>query len=223
MSFPPPLPDADGAAHVRSDWRRGLYLLTPDESDTARLLAQVEAVIESAALLQYRNKTATDSVRRVQAAALRTLCAGRGVPLIVNDDPLLAQEVGADGVHLGENDGDAGEARVRLGPNAIIGLSCYDDLARAQKAAATGASYIAFGAFYPSSTKPNARRASLDLLRDSAALGLPRVAIGGLTPDNARKLVDAGADLLAVISGVFDAPDPAAAARAYRDCFESTP
>jgi thiamine-phosphate pyrophosphorylase len=221
MNPPPRFARADpaGANPAHREWRRGLYLITPDEADTARLLARVEAVIGHAALLQYRNKTASRATRLAQAKALRALCAGHGVPLIANDDFALAREVGADGAHLGEDDGDIRTARDQLGASAIIGVSCYDDLARARAAAEAGASYVAFGAFFPSSTKPNARRASVDLLRDSAALGLPRVAIGGITPDNARGLVDAGADLLAVISGVFDAPDPAAAARAYRDCF----
>jgi thiamine-phosphate pyrophosphorylase len=225
MNFLPPLPtdSADGAVSAPRHWRRGLYLITPDEADTARLLARVEKVIGHAALLQYRNKAASDALRRAQADALRALCAGFGVPLIVNDDLALARDIGADGAHVGEHDGDARSARARLGPKAIIGVSCYDDFARARAAAEAGASYIAFGAFFPTSTKPNARRATLDLLREGVTLGLPQVAIGGIAPDNARSLVDAGADLLAVISGVFDAPDPAAAARAYRDCFESTP
>ena len=209
----------DGPA-PRRDWTRGLYLITPDEPDTGRLLARVDAVLEHAALLQYRNKSASAGLRREQAEALLALCAARGVRLIVNDDLALAQAIGADGVHLGEDDGGAGMARATLGANALIGVSCYDDLDRARAAAATGASYIAFGAMFPSGTKPNARRASFDLLRDSAGFGLPRVAIGGITPDNARSVVAAGADLIAVISGVFDAPDPSAAARAYRACFD---
>ena len=142
------------------------------------------------------------------------------MPFIVNDDVRLAREVGADGVHLGEHDGDIAAARVLLGDDAIIGVSCYDDLQRARDAATAGADYIAFGAFFPSSTKPNARRASPDLLRNSATFGLPRVAIGGIAPDNARSLVAAGADLVAVISGVFDAPDSIAAARAYFSLFK---
>lgn len=209
----------DGPA-PRRDWTRGLYLITPDEPDTGRLLARVDAVLEHAALLQYRNKSASAGLRREQAEALLALCAARGMRLIVNDDLALAQAIGADGVHLGEDDGGAGTARAALGADALIGVSCYDDLDRARAAAATGASYIAFGAVFPSSTKPNARRASFDLLRDSAGFGLPRVAIGGITPDNARSVVAAGADLIAVISGVFDAPDPSAAARAYRAGFD---
>lgn len=213
-----PAPD-DGPA-PRRDWTRGLYLITPDEPDTGRLLASVDAVLDHAVLLQYRNKSAPPALRREQVEALLALCATRGVRLIVNDDLALAQAIDADGVHLGEDDGDARAARAALGPDALIGVSCYDDLDGARAAAATGASYIAFGAVFPSSTKPNARRASFDLLRDSADLGLPRVAIGGITPDNARSVVAAGADLIAVISGVFDAPDPSAAARAYRACFD---
>ena len=177
------------------------------------------AVLPEAALLQYRNKAADTGLRQAQAAALATLCRQHGVPLVVNDDAALALAVGAAGVHLGEDDGDAAAARSLLGEDAIVGVSCYDDLSRAETAAASGAGYIAFGAFFPSGTKPNARRATPGLLRDSADLGLPRVAIGGITPDNARGLVDAGADLLAVIGGVFEAADPVAAARAFRALF----
>ncbi len=200
-------------------WGRGLYLITPDDADTPRLLARVAAVLPQAALLQYRNKSADAALRRVQAEALAGLCRTHGVPLLINDDAALAQAVGAAGVHLGEDDGDLATARRLLGDDAIIGVSCYNEAARARTAAEAGASYIAFGAFFPSGTKPNARRATPDLLRGSADLGLPRVAIGGITPDNARELVEAGADLLAVIGGVFDAPDPVAAARAFRALF----
>lgn len=199
---------------------RGLYLITPDDPDTDRLVARVRAVLGHGAVLQYRNKVADPALRDRQLAALRPLCRAAAVPLIVNDHVDLALAHDADGVHLGEDDGALAAARARLGPDALIGISCYDSLARARDAAAQGADYIAFGAFFPSPTKPNARRAAPTLLHDSAALGLPRVAIGGITPDNAGPLVTAGADLLAVISGVFDAPDPDAAARAYRACFE---
>ena len=198
---------------------RGLYLVTPDDNDTARLLERVRAVIGHAALLQYRNKSADGDLRDEQAAALLPICREAGVPLLVNDDWRLAKDVGADGAHLGEDDGELRAARKLLGDGAILGASCYDDLARAAAATAAGASYLAFGTFFPSPTKPNARRATPELLHASARLGLPRVAIGGITPDNAPQLVAAGVDLLAVISGVFDAPDPIAAARAYRACF----
>ena len=200
---------------------RGLYAITPDERDTARLLARVRAVVDAGACwLQYRNKTADDRLRREQASALLPLCRAAGVPLIVNDDWRLAAAIGADGAHLGEDDGELGEARAALGSDALLGASCYDSLERARDAVTRGANYVAFGAFFPSPTKPHARRACPTLLQASAALGVPRVAIGGITPDNGRALVAAGAVLLAVISGVFDAPDPAAAARAYRRCFD---
>jgi thiamine-phosphate pyrophosphorylase len=199
---------------------RGLYLITPDEPDTDRLLARVRPLLGEVALLQYRNKAADAALGLRQASALAALCRERDVPLIVNDDAALAEAVGAAGVHLGEHDGDPDAVRERLGAQAIVGVSCYDSLSRARDAARAGASYLAFGAFFPSSTKPNARRATPDLLRDSAALGLPRVAIGGITPDNGGALIEAGADLLAAIAAVFDAPDPVAAALAFRACFD---
>lgn len=209
--MPPPTPLPSG----------GLYLITPDMPDTALLLARVAAVLPHTALLQYRNKSADAALRREQAHALRQLCHDHGVAMLVNDDWRLAREIGADGAHLGEDDGELSTARAALGVQAILGASCYDSLARAQAAVQAGASYLAFGAFFPSPTKPHARRASPQLLADAARFGLPRVAIGGITTDNAGALVDAGADFIAVISGVFDAPDPLAAARAYAAHFPS--
>lgn len=204
---------------------RGLYLITPDDNDTPRLLARVAAVLPGAALLQYRNKMADSPLRREQATALLQLCRQAGVPLLVNDDWRLAVEIGADGAHLGGGDGAIGEARAALGAGAILGASCYGELGRAEAAAAAGASYVAFGAFFPSATKPDAPPAAPAILAEAAALGLPRAAIGGITPDNAQHLVDAGADLLAVIGAVFDAADPVSAAQRLRACFEpaSTP
>ena len=198
---------------------RGLYLITPDEPDCDRLLARTQPLLAYVACLQYRNKRVDGVELRRQADGLRALCSDAGVPLIVNDDAALAAAIGADGVHLGEHDGAIATARALLGNDAIIGVSCYDNPALAAGAAAQGADYVAFGAFFPSPTKPHARRASIDLLRQSSAPGLPRVAIGGITPDNARALVEAGADMVAVVSGVFDAEDPVAAARAYAACF----
>lgn len=225
MSGPPILPPLRPVLQMMSTPAvppplRGLYLITPDEADTARLLARVTGVLDQTVLLQYRNKAVDAALRRRQAAALAPLCRAAGVRLIVNDDAALAADIGADGVHLGETDGNVDAARRLLGAGALIGVSCYDSLARARAAADAGASYVAFGAFFPSTTKPNARKAGFDLLRDSAALGLPRVAIGGITPDNARSVIEAGADLIAVIGGVFDAPDPVAAARACRRGFD---
>ena len=207
------------SADARAIVTRGLYLVTPDEPDCDRLLARTRPLLAYAAFVQYRNKRADGDQRRKQADGLRALCSGAGVPLIVNDDAALAAAVGADGVHLGEHDGAIATARALLGYDAIIGVSCYDDAQRASDAAAQGADYVAFGAFFPSTSKPDARRAPLELLSHARALDLPRVAIGGITPDNARALVAAGADMIAVISGVFDAPDPVAAARAYAACF----
>ena len=198
---------------------RGLYLVTPDDADCGRLAARVAPLLPFATWLQYRNKTADPALHTRQAAMLQALCAAAGVALIVNDDPALAAAVGATGVHLGEDDGGVAAARALLGADAIIGVSCYDDIDLARAAAASGADYVAFGAFFPSSTKPGARRARAEVLRQAASLWLPRVAIGGITPDNAPALVAAGADLIAVIGGVFDAPDPIAAARACRALF----
>lgn len=207
-----------------STWpRSGLYAITPDETDTGRLLARVAPVLDAgASLLQYRNKTADPALRRAQARALQALCEARGVPLIINDDWRLAADIAAAGVHLGGDDGDIREARRALGDDMILGVSCYDELQRARSAVDDGADYVAFGAFYPSGTKPNARCADVALLHDSAHLGVPRVAIGGITPANGRALVDAGADLIAVIGGLFDADDPRAAALAYLACFKES-
>jgi thiamine-phosphate pyrophosphorylase len=211
--------DNDPAPQANMAMPRGLYLVTPDEPDDSRLLARVAPVIVHAACLQYRNKRGGTAQRRPQADALRSLCASRGIPFIVNDDAALAAAVGADGVHLGRHDGAIATARALLGNNAIIGVSCYDDIARAREAAAQGADYLAFGAFFASPTKPGARRASMELPAAARPLGLPLVAIGGITPDNAPALVAAGVDMIAVISGVFDAVDPVAAAGAYAACF----
>ena len=200
---------------------RGLYLITPEEPDTARLLARVAAVLPQTTWLQYRQKGADGARRHAQAAALQALCAQAGVPLIVNDDVALAAAIGAAGVHLGEEDGDIAAARTQLGTQAIIGASCYDAHARAERAVAAGASYVAFGAFFPTTSKVTTRRAKPALLAEAAALGVPRVAIGGITPDNGRSLVEAGADLIAVISGVYDAADPIAAVHAYRQLFQA--
>lgn len=201
---------------------RGLYLITPDEPDTDALLARTRPLLTAGvAWLQYRHKGAGEALRHAQARALQAECAAAGVPLIINDDARLARAVGAAGVHLGEEDGDIAAARALLGPTAIVGASCYDELARAERAVAAGASYVAFGAFFPTRSKATTRRAEPALLTAAAALRVPRVAIGGITPDNMRPLVAAGADLVAVIAGVFEAPDPIAAVHAYRQCFSA--
>jgi thiamine-phosphate pyrophosphorylase len=212
-------PRMENLESPRARFPRGLYLVTPDEPDSERLLARVQPLLAHATWLQYRNKSGSGRLRDEQAARLQALCAGAGVPMLVNDDVRLAAAVGAAGVHLGEDDAAIAVARDILGHDAIIGASCYDDIDRARAAAAAGADYLAFGAFFPSTTKPGARRATSATLRAAARLRLPLVAIGGITPDNGAGLLAAGADLLAVVGGVFDATDPVAAARVFRALF----
>lgn len=199
---------------------RGLYAIT--DGPRADLLdVGAQALAGGACVLQYRDKTTNAARRHAEAVALKRLCDAHAVPLIVNDDVRLAAEAGAAGVHLGCSDGDVAAARAVLGDGAIIGVSCYDSLELARAAATAGADYVAFGAFFRSPTKPQAARASIDLLRRSAKLGVPRVAIGGITPDNAPALVEAGADFLAVISAVFAAPDVRAAAQRFARLYPS--
>lgn len=201
----------------------GLYLVTPDCADTARLLALLDDALGGRpALVQYRSKLGDRDLRREQALRAAALCRAHGVPFIVNDSLALALEVGADGVHIGRDDGDVAAARAALGPQRLLGVSCYDEWARAEAAVAGGADYVAFGAMFASPTKPQAVRAPLALLRRARdELGVPVAAIGGITLDNAAPVVDAGASLLAVISDVFDAPQPGARAAAYRRLFAS--
>lgn len=201
---------------------RGLYAIT--DGPRADLVHAAQAALEGGArLLQYRDKT-DDARRRLhEARALAALCEQYEVPLIVNDDVELALACNATGVHLGEHDGDIAVARAKLGSGAIIGVSCYDSLDRARDAAAAGADYLAFGAFFPSPTKPTAKQAAPQLLRDAKAFGLPLVAIGGITADNASSLIEAGADYLAVISAVFGAADVRAAAVRFSELFYSKP
>lgn len=201
---------------------RGLYaitdaLLIPND----RLMAAVEqAILGGARLIQYRDKSHDAARRLAQAGALNELCQRHAVPLIINDDVELAAQVGAAGVHVGKDDPAFAIARACLGKNALIGVSCYDRLDLALDAARAGADYVAFGAFFPSPTKPTEIRASVALLRKArAALSVPIVAIGGITPDNAPLLLDVGADALAVVSGVFGQPDIQAAARRYANLF----
>ncbi len=203
---------------------RGLYAITPEMHDTATLVARVGAALAGgAALVQYRAKSLSPGLALEQARALRELCRGRRVPLVVNDSISLAVACGADGVHLGRDDGDVGAARRAL-PRAIIGVSCYDDPSRALAAAVAGADYVAIGSVFASATKPGARRATLALLGEARRLsGLPVAAIGGITAANARSAIEAGADMVAVISAVFDAPDVESAARAISQSFDPSP
>lgn len=201
---------------------RGLYAVSP--GPRADLVARCAAALDGGATaLQYRDKSRDAARRFAEASALAVLCTGHRVPLIINDDVELALRVGAAGVHLGEDDTALADARAALGGDAIIGVSCYDSLERARRFAAAGADYLAFGAFFPSPTKPHARRATLDLLRQARPLGLPLVAIGGITADNAPALVAAGADGVAVISALFDAADVRAEARRFASLFGATP
>lgn len=203
---------------------RGLYAVTPDEPDTARLVRLVEAALAGGAVaVQYRQKAAAAPIRREQAAALAARCRAARVPLIVNDDPVLAAEIGADGVHLGRDDGDLAAARRLLGPGRLIGASCYNRLDLAWRACAAGADYVAFGAAFDSPTKPAAVRAPLELYGEARrSLEIPIVAIGGITVANAPLLLAAGVDAVAVISALFAADDVAGRAREFQDLFLST-
>jgi len=202
--------------------RRGIYVLTPDDgSGIEHLVQQVrQALAGRVAAVQLRSKSLRGSTRLAAARALVRLCHADGVPLIVNDDAELAAAAGAAGVHIGRDDGTLADARRLLGPARIIGVSCYDSLSRATEACAMGADYVAFGSVYPSISKPEAARCALSVLSAAATrLPVPVVAIGGITPENARTLVAAGASMLAVISAVFATPDPAAATRAFAAAF----
>jgi len=200
----------------------GLYAITPDEPQTPRLAAMVAAALDGGVrLVQYRSKDVAPELRRQQGTELLRLCRARGARLIVNDDLALALALDADGVHLGREDGDAGTARAALGPEKLLGVSCYSDLGLAATAAAAGADYVAFGSMYPSATKPEAPPAPLALLGEARRrFGLPIAAIGGISLVNAGQTVAAGADLLAVVSDLFDAEDIAARAREYQSLFD---
>lgn len=200
----------------------GLYAITPDLADTRELLRRSRAALAGGArVLQYRNKTADAALRREQATALQALCASAGAPLIINDHLELALECGAAGLHLGSEDGDIAAARARLGPQRLLGASCYDRIELAEAAIAAGADHIAFGSFFPSTVKPGAVRPPVDLIiRAKSRFRVPVVAIGGITPHNAPQLIAAGADAVAVISAVFGAADITAAAREFQSLFE---
>lgn len=200
----------------------GLYAITPDWADSARLVEVTEAVLKGGCkVLQYRNKSASPTLREAQAVALRDLTRRHDARLIVNDDLDLALAVEADGVHLGADDGDLAAARARLAPDRLLGASCYQRLDLARAARAAGADYVAFGSFFASPTKPLAGRADLALLGEAGAeLDCPVCAIGGISLDNASGLVAAGAHLLAVISAVYNSADPERASRDFMQLFE---
>lgn len=195
----------------------GLYAITPDGQGTAELLGKArQALLGGARVLQYRNKSADARLRLEQAGVLRGLTREFAVLFIVNDDAMLAQQVDADGVHLGGADGSVTDARALLGGTKIIGVSCYNRLGLAHEAVSLGADYVAFGSFFPSTVKPKAAVATPDLLRLARSeVAVPLVAIGGVNPQNAAQLLASGADALAVISAVFDAADIRYAAQQF--------
>lgn len=194
---------------------KGLYLVTPDWDDTARLVEVSDAALRGGAtLLQYRHKTAGDAQRREQASALLALCRRHGKPFIINDYPELCVELDADGVHVGGTDAAVAAVRAQVGPDRIVGASCYGTFELAQAAQQAGASYVAFGGFYPSRIKKYEVSTPVDIVtRARDAIAVPNVVIGGMTRENSAPLVAAGADMVAVISSVYFADDPERAAR----------
>lgn len=199
----------------------GLYVLTDERLGGRLETVTAQAIAGGARIIQYRDKSLNPDKREREARRLRRLTRKHDVPLIVNDDPLLAAEVGADGVHVGQDDSSLGDARRLLGDQAIIGVSCYNSLKRGRAAVEAGADYIAFGSVYASATKRGAARASLGLLTEAKReLDVPVCAIGGITPDKAAPVIAAGADMLAVVSAVMLAGDPRAAARRFTECFK---
>jgi len=200
---------------------KGLYLVTPDWDDTERLIAVSEQAIRGgASLLQYRHKTASEPLRQEQAAALLKLCRRLNVPLIINDHLELCEAIDADGIHVGGTDASVASMRARLGSSKIVGASCYGDLQLARDAQASGASYVAFGGFYPSrvkkyevTTAPNIITLALN------ELNLPICVIGGMTPENSRVLIDHGAHMVAAISSVYSADNPHLAATNFSQMF----
>lgn len=202
---------------------KGLYAITDCVNlTTAQMLEKSEIILRSGAtILQYRNKHDEHTASKSAALALKNLCDQYNVPLVINDDVDLALAINADGVHLGRDDCDLVHAIERTGNKLIIGVSCYNELDRALAAAKSGASYIAFGAFFPTRTKNDTSKATPDLIRQAKQkLKIPVVAIGGITPENGKELIDAGADFLAVISGVYASADPEHAVHSYLRLFK---
>jgi thiamine-phosphate pyrophosphorylase len=201
---------------------RGLYAVTDATLPFAALETAVDAALSGGArLVQYRDKSTDRARRQREARALLALCRAHGALFVVNDDVALAARVGADGVHVGRDDAGVAAARLALGSTSIVGASCYASLDAAWDAVAAGANYVAFGSLFPSPTKPGAPRASLDLIRRARGeLRVPICAIGGITHANAREAIDAGADMVAVISDVFGADDPRTAASRIAALFD---
>ena len=200
---------------------RGLYAITPDESNTSDLLRKVRLALQGGACaLQYRNKIANAELKFQQAQALRQLVSEFDCTYLINDDARLAMQVDADGVHLGGEDGSVAAARALLGKNKIIGMSCYNRVSLAHEAAQQGVDYVAFGAFFSSGVKPDAVKAEVKILQTARSeLALPIVAIGGITQQNGATLIEAGADSLAVISALWNVPDIQTSAQEFSILF----
>jgi len=185
---------------------KGLYAITPDSVDLNTLIQKTQLAIEGGAfMVQYRSKIHDRDVKMQQCAAILRICREYDIPCIVNDDVEMCRVLEADGVHLGENDDNIAEVRRILGEDSIIGSSCYDQLNRAKQAQKEGASYVAFGAVFPTPTKPNAPRATLELLREAKSeIQIPIVAIGGITMNNAHDVIETGIDAIAVITSLYE-------------------
>ena len=209
------------------DNRCRLYLVTPPAFDPEAFKRQLEAALGGGdvACLQLRLKGADDGAVRRAARALMPVCHAHDVAFIVNDRPDLAAALGADGVHIGQEDADYASARAAMGSAGIVGVTCHDSKHLAYEAAEQGADYVAFGAFFPTATKEPKTRADVELLRDwSLSMTVPCVAIGGITVENCAPLVEAGADFLAVVNGVWGFPaGPAAAVAAFNEIVARTP
>ncbi len=196
---------------------KGLYLVTPDWDDTDRLIAITEQALNAGtAIVQYRHKTASEALRSEQASALLALCRRHSVPFIINDHLSLCEQLDADGLHVGGTDQPVIEMRARLGAEKIVGASCYGDLQLARDAASAGASYVAFGGFYPSRVKKYEVTTPADIVsRAKREISLPVCVIGGMTPENSRTLVEEGADMVAAISSIYQSEDPSASTSAF--------
>lgn len=202
---------------------KGLYLVTPDWDDTQKMLDATEAGLRGgAALVQYRHKTATPELRKEQASRLQALCRRYGRPFIINDFVELCMELDADGIHVGGTDMAIAQVRAAVGPSKIVGASCYGSMQLAREAHQAGASYVAFGGFYPSRVKKYEVSTPPEIVAQAKKeIPLPNVVIGGMTQQNAFPLVQQGADMVAVISSVYMVDDPETAARGFSDLFSS--
>lgn len=200
---------------------KGLYIVTPDWDDTGKMVAATEAALKGGvALVQYRHKTATPELRKEQATQLLALCRKYDRPFIINDFVELCLELGADGIHVGGTDAPVAQVRKEIGPDRILGASCYGSLELAQKSQDAGASYVAFGGFYPSRVKKYEVTTPVDIItRAKQALSVPVVVIGGMTQENSVPLIQAGTDMVAAISSVYMTEDPQASAKAFAELF----